>query len=179
MLLLAVAAKPVLAQSGASTDAGAGNASLAHSAMKATTFKAGSTVTNLVVLSYATGGVGGGIVLSAFMLGASWVVYTANDYMWDSYAPPAQKQSQDQAFDAKAEMWRNTGKYLTFKPVVATLKLASLYVWTGSAAIAATFGTAAIVTNTVVFYVNNMAWDWYDWYSAPAPVTAERTMAQR
>jgi len=113
------------------------------------------------------------------MLGASWVVYTTNDYMWDSYAPPTTKQSQDEAFDATADVWRNTGKYLTFKPVVASLKLASLYLWTGSAAIAATFGTAAIMTNTVVFYVNNVAWDWYDWYSAPAPVAAERTMAQR
>jgi hypothetical protein len=32
-------------------------------------------------------------------------------------------------------VWRNTAKFLTYKPVVASLKLASLYVYTGSAAI--------------------------------------------
>lgn len=179
-LLLATAlamplAMPAMAQQ---ADAPEGGASLKHSALKATTFKAGSTVTNLVLLSYAAGGIGGGIALSAFMLGASWAVYTANDYFWDTYSPPPPK-IDGEAFDAGADMWRTTGKFLTFKPVVASLKLASLYVYTGSAAIAATFGTAAILTNSVVFYANNMAWDWYDWYSATNQVAAQTVTAQR
>jgi uncharacterized membrane protein len=151
------------------------NASLAHSAMKATTFKVGSTVTNLAILSYATGNVIGGTALAAFMLGGSWVIYTANDYLWDRYAPPAVKQTTNQAFDATADVWRNTGKFLTYKPVIASIKLASLYVYTGSLAVTTIFGTASILTNTAVFYANNVAWDYYDWYvGTPAPgVTVE------
>ena len=79
-------------------------------------------------------------------------------------------------FDATADVWRNTGKFLTYKPVIASIKLASLYVVTGSAAVTTIIGAASIMTNTVVFYVNNVAWDWYDWYSSkpPSTVTAQR-----
>jgi uncharacterized membrane protein len=167
MLLATV---PAWAQSQAQPQAPAAptpesSASLAHSALKATTFKVGSSATNLLVLSAATGSAVAGAGLTVFMLGASWVVYTANDYIWDVYYPPPVKQAGE-SFDASADAWRNTGKFLTFKPVIASIKLASLYAVTGSALITATFGTASILTNTVVFYANNMAWDFYDWYAA-------------
>jgi uncharacterized membrane protein len=150
-------------------------ASLSHSALKATTFKAGSTAVNLAVLSYATGTVVGGVALSAFILGASWVIYTANDYVWDSYSPPPVKQAANESFDATADVWRNTGKFLTYKPIIASIKLASIYVYTGSAAIAGVFGLATVVTNTGVFYANNMAWDFYDWYAgAPANIVVAK-----
>jgi uncharacterized membrane protein len=158
---------PALAQPAAPAQ----SASLTHSALKATTFKVGSTATNLAILSYAAGGFVGGAALSTFMLASSWVIYTANDYVWDSYSPPPTKRTEDQAFDASADVWRNTGKYLTYKPVIASIKLAALYAYTGSGVIAAVFGTASILTNTAVFYANNTAWDMYDWYSG-APVVA-------
>ena len=163
-LLLAM---PVLAQTApdAHGAASAPSASLTHSAMKATTFKVGSTITNIAVLSYATGDFVAGTGLAAFMLGASWLTYTANDYLWDSYSPPPVKETKDQTFDATADVWRNTGKYFTYKPVIASVKLTTLYLYTGSAAIAGVFGTATVLINTGVFYANNMAWDWYDWYS--------------
>ncbi len=109
----------------------ADGASLTHSAIKATTFKVATTVTNVALLSYAAGGIIGGTALSAFMLGSSWVLYTANDYFWDKYSPPAAKQASGQEFDASADVWRNTMKFLTYKPVIASIKLASLYVYTG------------------------------------------------
>jgi uncharacterized membrane protein len=172
IVLAWLAASPALAQSEAASGAAPANgASLTHSALKATTFKVGSTATNIAVLSYAAGGIAGGAVLTTFMLASSWALYTANDYLWDSYAPPATKQSESEEFDAGADVWRNTGKFLTYKPVIASIKLGALYVYTGSAAIAATFGTASILTNTAVFYVNNVAWDLYDWY-AVAPAAA-------
>jgi uncharacterized membrane protein len=143
------------------------DASLSHSALKATTFKIGSTVTNVTLLSYAAGGLVGGVALSTFMLAASWTIYTANDYLWDTYSPPPVKQDANDSFDAGSDVWRNTWKFVTYKPVVASLKLASLYVYTSSATIAVVFGTASVLTNTVVFYANNMAWDAYDWYSNP------------
>jgi uncharacterized membrane protein len=169
----AVAANPIDQPTTTPTN----SASLTHSAVKATTFKIGSTATNLAILSYATGDVIGGAALTAFMLGSSWVIYTGNDYLWDSYSPPPTKQTGSEAFDATADVWRNTGKFLTYKPVVASIKLASLYVYTGSAAVATIFGTASILTNTAVFYVNNVAWDFYDWYAA-APVTVTTAETQ-
>lgn len=145
-------------------------ASLGHSAIKATTFKMGSTVANVALLSYATGGIVGGVALSAFMLGSSWLVYTANDYMWDRYEPPPARQAAGESFDFGANAWRNTLKFITFKPVVASLKVASIYVYTGSIGVATMFGAASIVSNGAIFYANNMAWDMYDWYSQPVPV---------
>jgi len=146
-----------------------GGASLSHSALKATTFKAGSTAVNLAILSYATGTVVGDVALSAFILGTSWVIYTANDYVWDSYSPPPVKQAASESFDATADVWRNTWKFLTYKPIIGSIKVASIYLYTGSAAVAGVFGTATIVTNTAVFYANNMAWDLYDWYAGAKP----------
>ena len=146
-----------------------GDASLSHSAMKATTFKVGSTVTNVTLLSYAAGGLVGGVALSTFMLAASWTIYTANDYLWDTFSPPPVRQEANESFDTGSDVWRNTWKFVTYKPIVASLKLASLYLYTSSATIAVVFGTASVLTNTAVFYVNNVAWDAYDWYSSPLP----------
>ena len=36
------------------------------------------------------------------------------------------------------------------------------------------FGTASVLTNTAVFYANNMAWDWYNWYSTAPTVAAAK-----
>jgi uncharacterized membrane protein len=170
-LLAAVVVSLPWATTALAQTAPAPEASLSHSALKATTFKAGTVITNLTVLSYATGGLVGGMALTTFMTAASWLIYTANDYIWDSYSPPLTRQDS-QPFDAGADVWRNTGKYLTYKPVIASIKLASLYVYTSSAAITAVFGTASVLTNTAVFYANNMAWDWYDWYSGAPAATA-------
>jgi uncharacterized membrane protein len=149
-------------------------ASLVHSALKATTFKVGSTITNLAILSYAAGDFVGGAALTTFILASSWVIYTTNDYLWDSYAPPPERQTNHEAFDASADVWRNTGKFLTYKPVIASIKLVTLYAYTGSLAVTTIFGTASILTNTVVFYANNMAWDLYDWYAGSPVLIAKR-----
>jgi hypothetical protein len=34
------------------------------------------------------------------------------------------------------------------------------------------FGLASSVTNAAVFYANNMAWDFYDWYAIVPPSAA-------
>jgi uncharacterized membrane protein len=49
-----------------------------------------------------------------------------------------------------------------------------LYAYTGSLAVTTIFGTASILTNTVVFYANNMAWDLYDWYAGSPVLIAKR-----
>jgi uncharacterized membrane protein len=164
-LLAALVAAPAAAQQEAP-----GDASMLHSAAKATTFKAGTVAVNLAVFSAATGGIFGGAVLTAFNLGKSWMIYAANDYLWDSYSPDASNRDGGQAFDSGASLWRTTEKFLTYKPVGTAVKFLSLYVYTGSAAIALSYGTASAVANTAVFYVNDYAWDLYEWaQSAPRP----------
>jgi uncharacterized membrane protein len=178
LLIGSVAAQPAPPRSAAPTPssplpaAQVPDASLGRSALKATTFKVGTTVTNLVVLTLAAGGLGGGAILTGVITASSWALYTLNDYVWDSFEPPPTKQTADQSFDATAEMWMTTKKFLTYKPVIASVKLASIYAYTGSPSTTLVFGTASILTNTVVFYANNVAWDWYDWYAASPPAMA-------
>jgi uncharacterized membrane protein len=155
------------AQAGSTATADPENASLGHSALKATTFKAGSSVVNFAVLSLAAGGAGGGAVLTLLALGASWTLYTANDYLWDRFDPAPVKQHAGDTFDATEDLWRNTKKFLTYKPAIAAFKYASIFLYTGSAATTLVAGTVVVVANTGVFYVNNTAWDFYDWYTAP------------
>ena len=68
------------------------DASLAHSAMKATTYKVGTTAVNYTILSYAAGGAAGGALLAAIAFGASWALYRVNDYLWDRYDPPCRSR---------------------------------------------------------------------------------------
>jgi len=139
------------------------DASLAHSAMKATTYKVGTTAVNYAIFSYAAGGAVGGALLAGIALGASWTLYTVNDYLWDRYNPPPVKQTAGQAFDPRVDGWRNTKKFLTYKPAIAAVKYATVYVYTRSVMTTLVAGSATILANTAVFYINNFAWDYYDW----------------
>lgn len=153
--------------------AGSTGASLSHSALKATTFKVAATITGWFIYSAAAGGVAGGTALTAFTTVGSWLLYTGNDYLWDTYAPPPARQVPGQSFDKAEDAWRTTKKFLTYTPAVMTLAWGSIYVYTGSAATMLTFGAAMTVVKTSVFYANNIAWDYYDWYvSAPGATPA-------
>lgn len=135
-------------------------ASLSRSALRATTFKVSTFFSNLAILSYGSGGIVGGMVLATAAAVESWGVYTLNDYVWDRYAPARPNEGKE--FDANASFWRTSEKFLTYKPVVASFKYASIYLYTGSASIALVYGTTTILSNTVEFYANNFAWDLYD-----------------
>jgi uncharacterized membrane protein len=139
------------------------DASLSHSAMKATTYKVGTTAVNYAILSYAAGGAAGGALLAGIAFGASWALYTVNDYLWDRYDPPPVKQAAGDAFDPQVDAWRNTKKFLTYKPFIAAVKYASVYVYTRSVMTTVVAGSATVLANTAVFYFNNFAWDYYDW----------------
>jgi hypothetical protein len=148
-----------------------GNASALMSATKATTYKLGTALTNLLILTAGTGVVGGAL-LSAFVTGESWLVYGVNDYLWDTYAPKPPPRA-DGSFDAKESAWRATEKWLTYKPVVVAFKFGAIYAWTGSVSAMLALGTITAVANTGVFYANNMGWDAYEWWNTPlvpAPV---------
>lgn len=159
-----------VAQTGAHTEAQAAGeaapraARMARSARKATTYKMGTVLINASALTYALGPVGGGVVTAVTAV-TSWSIYTANDYFWDKAYPPT-PAAAGQGFDAKAEAWRTTLKYLTFKPLVLTDKCIWLYLWTGSSQTMLTWGMGIGASLTVWFYANNMAWDLYEWYGA-------------
>ena len=157
-------------QAGAGPVGAASAASLQHSALKATTYKAGTTLVNFAVLSAAAGGASGGAALAAIALGASWTLYTVNDYLWDRFDPPPPKQQADEAFRPGEDAWRNTKKFMTYKPAIAAFKYATVYAYTGSITAALVYGSATVLANTGVFYANNVAWDLYDWYTAPVRV---------
>lgn len=142
-------------------------AKVTRSAYKATTYKIGTAAINLAALSYAFGSLVDGGALAAGTAVTSWAVYTVNDYVWDKYYPAPVRESADQAFDAKAEAWRTTLKFLTFKPLGLGQKFVWLYAWTGSASMMWTWGLGITTVNTAWFYANDMAWDWYDWYATP------------
>ena len=141
---------------------------LTHSAAKATTFKVATVVTNLAIFSVGTGSIVGGGLLTAFNVSKSWLLFTANDYAWDTYLPTQSNTDSGQAFDVKQSFWRTTGKFLTYKPVDTAIKFASIYLYTASAATMIVYGTASSVVNTGVFYVNDFAWNVYDWWNSPA-----------
>jgi uncharacterized membrane protein len=160
-------------QDATANDAAKKAASVSRSAIKATTYKIGTATINLTLLSFAVGSIAGGGILAAGTAATSWLVYTANDYMWDTYSPAPVKEGAEEGFDASASAWRTTLKYLTFKPLGMGQKFVWLYAYTGSAATMMTWGTITAAVNTAWFYANDMGWDWYDWYSA-APATAPR-----
>lgn len=168
-------AKPPAAADGTAS----GEASALMSATKATTYKLGTALTNMLILTAGTGVVGG-TLLTAFVTGESWLVYGVNDYLWDTYAPKAAPRA-DGSFDAKESAWRATEKWLTYKPVVSAFKFGAIYAWTGSVPAMLTLGTLTIVANTGVFYANNVGWDLYEWWNtpigAPAATAAQRVAA--
>jgi uncharacterized membrane protein len=155
-----------------------GDASLSHSALKATTYKVATATTNLALFSAATGALAGGTLLTVLDTAASAVVFTVNDYLWDSYDPPPVKQAADQSFNKAEDAWRTTRKFLTYKPTIAAITWGMIYVYTGSATTMLVAGTASSLSKTALFYLNNFAWDAYDWHAATPAIAAEPSSAK-
>jgi len=149
------------------------DASVGRSAVRATTYKIGTATINLGLLTFALGSATGGTVLAAGTAVTSWLLYTANDYLWDYYSPlPAPVPGQP--YDAAASAARTTQKFIVYKPIGMAQKFAWLYAYTGNVATTATWGTATAAANAVWYYANEMAWDWYDWQSAAKASAAQR-----
>ena len=137
-------------------------ASLGHSALRATTFKAGTTFLNVGVLSFALGSATDALILSLGIGATAWTIYTANGYLWDYFDPPP-VPLPGQPYDPEASAIRTTKKFATVKPIAVADKFVWLYFYTGSAMTTATWGTLTAAINLGYYYVNEMVWDWYDW----------------
>ena len=159
---------PLVPAQGAEPEAKPPEAKLVHSASKATTFKLATIATNMAIFSLGTGSIFGGGLLTAFNVSKSWLLFTANDYAWDTYFPTQSNTDSTQAFSVQQSFWRTTGKFLTYKPVDTVIKFASIYLYTASVPTMVVYGTASSVVNSGVFYANDFAWNLYDWWHSPA-----------
>jgi len=155
--------------------AAAPTASVSHSAANGITLKIGSALKKILIFSAGTGSVAAGGALTVITTASSYAIYVANEYLWDHYAPPANATAA--SFDASSSFWRNTKKYLTLKPVGMAATWSLIYAYTGSWTTTLTMGSASSLAGPLVFYANNMAWDWYDWYSGAAKATAPASPA--
>jgi hypothetical protein len=142
--------------------------SIGHSMAKGATLKIGTTFALAAVYFAGTGSMAATGMLTAINTLGSYAIYVGNEYLWDTVAPVPDAATGAGGFDASASLWRNTGKYLTFKPAVAAFGWASVYWYTGSVASMVTMGSVTTLVLPAVFYINNVGWDWYDWYSRPA-----------
>jgi uncharacterized membrane protein len=148
-------------------------ASLTHSAVKTVTLKLASTLVAMGVFFGGTGTVADAGALAAISAVGSSSLFAANDYLWDYFSPNTNIRANDASFDALGSAWRNTLKYATVKPALIGFGYGVVYWYTGSLSSALTLGTASIFAFPVAFYGNNMAWDWYDWYSAASATDSE------
>jgi hypothetical protein len=130
-------------------------ASFAHSGMKTVTYEIGNTLNNFAFLTVGVGGLTGGVLLTAFNTLQSWTVYTTNDYLWEWLYPRTTSKDAAASFDVKQSFWHTSLKYMTGKPVVASIKIAAVYVYTGSVVTALVYGTAATAGASVIFFVNS------------------------
>jgi uncharacterized membrane protein len=148
-------------------------ASLTHSAVKTATLKLASTVVSMALFYGGTGNVADAGMLSAISVAGSSALFAANDYLWDYFSPNTNIAANNESFDPLASAWRNTLKYATVKPTLIAFGYGVVYWYTGSVSSALTLGTASIFAFPVAFYGNNMAWDWYDWYSASSETSSD------
>ena len=141
---------------------------MSHAFAKATTLNIGIAAVAMTIYSIGTGSLASGGVLTAGALVVGFTVYPANEYLWDHFAPNTNVRINDKVFDTSASLWRNTYKYLTFKAGAMITKFSWLYLYTGSIASTMVMGTLSSAVFPAIFYVNNVGWDWHDWYAASA-----------
>jgi len=134
--------------------------------LKTATLQTAVGVTATAIYALGTGSLYSGAILAAVTMPAGLLTYPVNEYLWDFFSPPQWEAKDNTEFDATGSVVRNTWKYLTFKTGVATLKFGALYLYTGSGVATMTMGTISTLIFPVIYYANNIGWDWYDWYSA-------------
>jgi uncharacterized membrane protein len=144
------------------------SASLGHAAAKGLTLKVINGLAAMAVFTAGTGSVVAGGVLSGAVAVSSFTVFVINDYLWDKYLPNTNLGANNESFSPFWSLSRNTAKFLTFKPAVVTADWTVIYLFTGSWASTLTLGPAYSILSPLTFYANNVAWDWYDWYSSAA-----------
>ena len=168
---------PVPAQPSDSAEQAA-PASLGHAAIKGVTLKLANAVTSMGIFYTGTGSMFASSALSMLIAATSYSVFVANDYLWDRISPNTNVAANNQSFQTTTSLGRNTLKFLTFKPAVVTADWTAIYLYTGSWASTLAMGSAWSLLTPVVFYANNTAWDWYDWWKTSTDQPRQATAAR-
>jgi uncharacterized membrane protein len=156
-----------IAQTAPATPPAAASASVGHAATKGLTLKAALALSSLTLFYVGTGSAVASGLLTVLVSGASYTVYVTNEYLWDRYSPNTNVSANNQSFSTTSSISRNTLKFLTFKPTVMAVDWSTIYLYTGSLTSMFTLGPAMSLTSPIIFYLNNTAWDWYDWHATP------------
>jgi hypothetical protein len=77
------------------------DAALTHSVERATTFVIVAVLADLAILPAGAGSVVGSALLAAFNTSKSWLLYTANDYAWNTYLSSEGNKDGSRGFDAE------------------------------------------------------------------------------
>jgi hypothetical protein len=77
------------------------DAALTHSVERATTFVIVAVLADLAILPAGAGSVVGSALLAAFNTSKSWLLYTANDYAWNTYLLSEGNKDGSRGFDAE------------------------------------------------------------------------------
>jgi len=163
-----------IAQTAPPTPPVSAGASVSHAATKGLTLKAALALSSLTLFYAGTGSVVASGMLTTLVSAASYTVYVTNEYLWDLYAPNTNVSANDQSFSALSSVSRNTAKFLTFKPTVMAVDWGTIYLYTGSLSSMFTLGPAFSLMSPLIFYLNNTAWDWYDWRAVATSTMAAR-----
>jgi uncharacterized membrane protein len=89
--------------------------SMTRIASRTLTLDAAIGAVAMSVFTVGTGSVAAAGLLTTGTIALGSVVYPVNEYLWDYYDPNTNLQTNGEAFDPKASLWRNTGKWATFK----------------------------------------------------------------
>ena len=161
----------------------AAEASLSHSALKGVTLKMTQGLYSFGVFTVA---VGVGTTLGAAMAVADglggYVVYVSNEYLWDTFHPNTNLRANNESFGPLKSLSRTTLKYITYKPAVTAWHWGLIYAVTGSVQTMVLAGSLLWFTLPLIYYVNDTAWNFYDWRFAvgmPAAPTGKLPAAAR
>jgi hypothetical protein len=161
----------------------AAEASLSHSALKGVTLKMTQGLYSFGVFTVA---VGVGTTLGAAMAVADgvggYVVYVSNEYLWDTFHPNTNLRANNESFGPLKSLSRTTLKYITYKPAVTAWHWGLIYAVTGSVQTMVLAGSLLWFTLPLIYYVNDTAWNFYDWRFAagtPAVPTGKAAGAAR
>ncbi len=148
-------------------------ASLGHAALKGITLKITQGLYSFGVFTMAAGM---GATIGAAMAVADGVgaygVYIGNEYLWDTFRPNTNLRSNNEEFGVLRSLSRTTLKYITYKPAVTAWHWGIIYTVTGSMQTTVVAGSMLWFALPLMYYVNNTAWDFYDWRFATGTAAA-------
>lgn len=173
------AAPATLVPAAAAVAPNAAEASLSHVALKGVTLKLTQGLYSFGVFTMLAGM---GTMIGATMAVADGIggygIYVGNEYLWDLFYPNTNLRANNEEFGILSSLSRTTLKYITYKPTVTASHWGIIYTATGSMQTTVMAGSMLWFTLPLIYYVNNTAWDFYDWSVGPGIATGPAGVAR-